>query len=211
MSPVSLKVSVPFCSFRKANAREFLESERFPPPATVYGFLLSLVGEEDRRSYIGTRIALALLNEPKSSLLLRTMWRVKNRKLPSGVGANKRPDYQEVLSGLMIGVWVDEGPLAERIKTVREHPESIDRFGGLSLGESRDLVNDVYFEPPWAGECRWLVPDEKGQYPLPVWVDHVGSKKTVWMQFSVENGVLEQPEPKDKRWIHIKPANDLSL
>ena len=47
MEAISLMVSVPFCSFRKPYAREFFETERIPPPATVYGFLLSLIGEED--------------------------------------------------------------------------------------------------------------------------------------------------------------------
>jgi CRISPR-associated protein Cas5t len=209
MNSVCLKVSVPFSSFRKPYARDFLESERFPPPATVYGFLLSLVGEEDRYSHAGTNIALAVLEKPQSSLVLRTVWRVKNKKEQPGTGKNKRPDYQEILSGLEIGLWVKEGPLASRIRNVCEHPESVERFGGLSLGESRDLINDIYFQPEWNGNCLWLVPDKDGEYPLPVWVDHVGSKDTLWIQFGYEEGIPEEPVPGDRRWIMIGPQQSI--
>ena len=37
-------VTVPVACFRKGLAREYLETEPLPPPATCYGFLLSLVG-----------------------------------------------------------------------------------------------------------------------------------------------------------------------
>ncbi len=205
MSTVSLSVSVPFCSFRKPYAREFLESEKFPPPATVYGFLLSLVGEEDRYRYTGTEIALAMIRSPESSLVLRTAWRIKTLGQQPGTGPNRRPDYQEILSGLTIGVWVKDGPLALRIEKIFLDPKSVDRFGGLSLGESRDLVNEVHFGPSWNGKLRWLVPHKEGQYPLPIWVDHVGSKGTRWIQCDFEDGVFEEPGPNDGRWIVIQP------
>ena len=41
---LGIYVSVPVACFRKGLAREFLETEALPPPATCYGFLLSLVG-----------------------------------------------------------------------------------------------------------------------------------------------------------------------
>ena len=46
---IGLKVTVPVACFRKGFAREFWETEELPPPATCYGFLLSFVGETDRR------------------------------------------------------------------------------------------------------------------------------------------------------------------
>jgi len=207
MSSINLRITVPLCSFRKPYAREFLESEKFPPPSTVYGFLLSLVGEEDRYSYVGTKIALAMVERPRSSLILRTAWRVKKTTQQSGTGSNKRPDYQEILSGLTMGVWVEEGPLGDRITKVFTVPKSVDRFGGLSLGESRDLVNDVHFQPSWNGQCSWLICDENGPYPLPVWVDHVGSKGTRWIQCVLKHGMLEEPGLKDRRWIVIAPPD----
>jgi len=77
---VNLLVSVPVCSFRKGFAREYLETEKVPPPSTVYGFLLSLVGEGDRSRYLGSRIAYAFINKPELSMALRTTWRIKNKK-----------------------------------------------------------------------------------------------------------------------------------
>ena len=47
----------------------------------------------------------------------------------------------------------------------------------MSLAASRDLVNDIILKPmldDYVGS--WLLPDETGEFPLPVWVDHVGSK-----------------------------------
>ncbi len=51
---IGVYVSVPVACFRKGFAREYLETEVLPPPATCYGFLLSLVGETER---IGTSVA----------------------------------------------------------------------------------------------------------------------------------------------------------
>jgi len=205
MNGVNLRVSVPFCSFRKPYAREYLESERFPPPATVYGFLLSFIGEEDRYKYIGARLALAVVRRPAVSIVLRTAWRVKNKKAQPGTGNNKRPDYQEVLTGLVFGVWVGEGPLADRLIVAGETPERIDRFGGLSVGESRDLVDQICFRPRWDSNGLWLIPNREGEHPLPVWVDHVGSKGTRWVQFALRDGPLTDPTPDDERWITICP------
>lgn len=202
---VNLFVTVPACSFRKGFAREYLETEKVPPPSTVYGFLLSLVGEEDRSMYLGSRIAYALLRKPELSVTLRTTWRIKNKKVPPGVGVNRKPDYQEVLTGLSLAIWASGGGLAERIKAVQTNPERVERYGGLSLGESRDLVNDILWFPKWPQDKGyWLVRDTEGELPLPVWVDHVGSKGTVWRQFRLEEGVLETPPENDERWITIE-------
>ena len=202
--PVSLRVTVPVCGFRKPYAREYLESERIPPPSTVYGFLLSLVGEEDRAVYAGSRIAMALLHAPAVSRVIRSTWRVKSKKDPPGIGANRKPDYQEILTGLEIGIWVDDGPLAERVRATLREPTTTTRFGGLSLGESRDLVNDVCLDPVWKDEtCEWLVVDSEGEHPLPIWVDHVGAADTKWKQFKLAAGRPEPPGTDDARWIEI--------
>ena len=80
----------------KGLAREYLETEILPPPATCYGFLLSLVGETKRSRHIGCRVAPALLDETVQSVVLRTVWRVK--KMPLGSPGNTRPDYQQLLT-----------------------------------------------------------------------------------------------------------------
>ena len=204
MDAVSLMVSVPVCSFRKPYAREFFETERIPPPATVYGFLLSLIGEEDRNVYLGTKLAIAVIDQPVVSTILRTTWRIKS-KAPPGTGNNKKPDYQEILTGLKIFVCVGDCDLASKLTGSCKSPHDIARYGGLSLGESRDLVNDITFNPVLADHMgSWLLPDETGKLPLPVWVDHVGSKGTVWKQFSLLQRNLEPPVSGDARWILIE-------
>ena len=76
-------VTVPVACFRKGLAREYLETEPLPPPATCYGFLLSLVGETQRRRHVGCRVAPVLLSKPPTSVVLRTVWRVKKTPLGS--------------------------------------------------------------------------------------------------------------------------------
>jgi len=138
--------------------------------------------------------------------VLRTAWRIKKKRIPPGTGSNRRPDYQEVLSGLEFGVWVADGPLAARLKTAGDNYGNITRYGGLSLGESRDLVDEVSFDPDWgAARGLWLSAEDTGAFPLPVWVDHVGSKGTRWVQFAFKEAPLEEPPPEDARWISIEP------
>lgn len=203
--PVSLRVSIPVCSFRKPYAREYLETEQVPFPSTVYGFLLSLIGEEDRDEYIGTCLSIAVVRQPVISTVLRTTWRIKTNA-PPGTGNNRKPDYQQILTGLEISIWVAAGELTEKLAQACENFANITRFGGLSLGESRDLVDEVEFFPCWSDkEAVFLVKDERGQHALPVWVDHVGSKGTKWGQFSLEKQPLTLPPEKDLRWIEITP------
>ena len=61
-----------------------LKQKALPSPATVYGFLLSLVGEEDRKAYLGTKLALAVVEEPAVSTIIRTTWRIKIKKIAPG-------------------------------------------------------------------------------------------------------------------------------
>lgn len=205
---ISLLLTVPVCSFRKGYAREYFETEPLPPPSTIYGFLLSMVGEENRYNYVGTRIAYSLLTKPDLSVLLRTVWRVKE-KSPPGIGSNRRPDYQELLTGLKLAIWVESGELAQRIIMAGEKPHEFTRYGGLSLGESRDLVNDIKWSPTWSqDEALWLFNDPEGDLPLPIWVDHVGSRGTIWGQFSLKPWKLETPPENDPRWICIISQNN---
>jgi CRISPR-associated protein Cas5t len=75
--------------------------------------------------------------------VLRTVWRIKDKKLPPGVGSSRRPDFQEILTGLDLLIYVEAGPLAERLQTAAQSPADVVPYGGLSLGESRDLINDL--------------------------------------------------------------------
>lgn len=194
-------VTVPVACFRKGLAREYLETELLPPPATCYGFLLSLVGETQRQRHSGCRLAPARLNRPAQSVVLRTVWRVK--KTPLGTPGNTRPDYQQLLTGIELVIWLDSGSepadrgasLEYRVREALLHPETVSRFGGLSLGESTHLVDEVclFDEQTRArvqhrdGLAEVFLTDERGRLTLPVWVDHVGSAGTRFATGNLES------------------------
>jgi CRISPR-associated protein Cas5t len=210
---LGLRVTVPVASFRKGAAREFWETEDLPPPATCYGFLLALVGETDRRRHVGVRVCPALVGRPERSTVVRTLWRVKDRKTPLGVGENARPDFQEVLTGVRLAIWLDSsdeiaaGPtLEERVAEALDHPERVDRFGGLSLGESTHLVDEVgRLKGDGAVSARAYLLAERGRLSLPVWVDHVGSAGTRYACGDLEEMDPSSPPPLD-RVPRIDPA-----
>lgn len=206
---LGLRVTVPIACFRKGLAREYLETEALPPPATCYGFLLSLVGEEKRARHVGCRVAPVLMNKPEQSIVLRTVWRVK--KTPLGSPGNTRPDYQQLLAPVELVIWLDSSAelnsgdgLERRVRQAVEHPEAVRRYGGLSLGESTHLVDEVtpldqylrggHFRrrnPSPAGRAFLLA--ERGRLTLPVWVDHVGSAGTRYV-----TGDLTDEWPMDR-------------
>ncbi len=185
---IALELTVPVACWRKGRAREFLESELLPPPATCYGALLSLVGERDRHRHRGCRVGVGLLNTPATSVVLRTLWQIKEAKTPQGTGANMGPDFQQLVLDARVVVWCDsrEEPegggerLEQRVARAVREPWTVERFGGWSLGESTHLINDMRLlpegSPPEA--CRAFLCEPEGDLTLPVWVDHVGSKGT---------------------------------
>ncbi|WP_017318857.1 type I-MYXAN CRISPR-associated protein Cas5/Cmx5/DevS [Mastigocladopsis repens] len=225
---LAMFVEVPIASFRQSRAREYAETYPVPPPSTVYGMLLSMVGEMDRYKHCGTRLAMALprppeamlpegaaqraialVSQPQKSTVIRTFRRFKKKDIHDP--SNARPDYQELLTDVRFITWVDAGEdnsqptLAERLQMAFANPASINRFGGLCLGESRDLVNDVTLLPKnYQGQSlQWLVQDENGLLTLPYWVDHVGSKGTHWQRYII----LEPSElshPPESAWTVIK-------
>jgi CRISPR-associated protein Cas5t len=208
---IALRIEVPIAGFRQSRAREYAETYPVPPPSTVYGMLLSIVGEMDRYKYCGTQLAIALFSEPAKSTVIRTFRRFKKKEISDP--SNARPDYQELLTDIQFVVWVAAGSdaespnLLERLRAAFTYPETIDRFGGLCLGESRDLVNAVTLLPDtYKGESlRWLVQDEDGLLALPYWVDHVGSKGTRWSRYLLDDfSALE--EPPEKAWTEIQPT-----
>jgi len=195
---LGLRVHVPIACFRKGLAREYLETEPVPPPSTCYGFLLSLVGETERLRHVGCRVTPVMLNEPDQSVVLRTVWRVKSR--PLGSAGNTRPDFQQLLSSVELVIWVDSSDedadetLERRIRQGLANPGAIDRFGGLSLGESTHLVDEVsVILPDSILRGRAFLVEARGRYTLPVWVDHVGSAGTAYVVGNLEEGPLLPP------------------
>jgi CRISPR-associated protein Cas5t len=209
---LALQVEVPIACFRQSRAREYAETYPVPPPSTVYGMLLSAVGETDRYKHCGVKLAIALLSSPATSTVLRTFRRFKKKEINDP--SNSRPDYQELLTNIQFVVWVADGTdtqnptLPQRLQQAFTHPKTINRFGGLSLGESRDLVNSISIlkKSHPTQLLQWLVQDEDGDLTLPYWVDHVGSQGTRWLRY-----ILLQPSkewtPLDSAWTEIKSPN----
>jgi CRISPR-associated protein Cas5t len=220
---LGIYVTVPIACFRKGLAREYLETEQLPPPSTCYGFLLSLVGEQHRERHVGCRIAPVLLNSPEVSVVLRTVWRVK--KAPLGSGGNTRPDFQQLLAPVELALWLDSSEemdrtsgLEERVRGGLTNPASVVRFGGLSLGESTHLVDEVQLLDRYLQGARTSARKHAhgqifllagcGRVTLPVWVDHVGSAGTRHVTGDL---VREWPvgrEPDRKLMAKIEPPEE---
>lgn len=210
METIGLYISVPVASFRVPRAREYFETFPVPPPATVYGMLLSMIGEVNRRNYEGTEIATALLSEPEYSIVLRTLWRVKKMKDGLGLGENRRPDFQELLTDINLAVWISnpentENSLVKQIRQALENPSLINRFGGLALGEGTHLVDEVkLLKDLKQNFCQILLNDEDGDLSLPIWADHVGAN-TTWGQFSLsEIDLKDNQNIPESAWIKIR-------
>lgn len=218
MTILALRVEAPIVSFRNPHAREFGETFAYPPPSTVYGMLLSAVGEEHRARHAGVRLAVARLGVPETSTVLRTVWRVKRADIPLGTGENRRMDFQQLLTGLRIAVWVDSTgevaggqTLVERLARALDEPSVVERYGGLSLGESRDLVDVFARLHPAAGERGdWLVPDAAGAVALPLWPDHVAGAGTAWGRFRIELRPLAEDAPAEALITIAPPARSSS-
>ena len=151
---IGIYVTVPVACFRKGLAREYLETELIPPPSTCYGFLLSLVGEEDRTRHTGVRVTPMLLGEPDQSVVLRTVWRVKNK--PLGSSGNTRPDYQQLLTGTELILWVDSTEEQNQQETLVSYRKAL-----MSDREatSSGSVDSVWGKYPSGGSVSLLTDD----------------------------------------------------
>jgi CRISPR-associated protein Cas5t len=205
---IALKVNVPIACFRDSRAKEYIATYPVPPPSTVYGMLLSTVGEENRFRHCGVKLAIAMLSETAKSKVIRKVRRFKDRDINSPI--NSKPDYQELLTGIEFAVWIDASEdksipnLADRLHQAMSNPSSVVRFGNICLGESRDLVNsiDLLTESHQQGLLRWLTQDDYGDLTLPYWVDRLGSKSTCWMRYKLIKS--SEWEPSVLTWTQIQ-------
>ena len=185
-----IRVEVPVCAFRPYASREYQDTFPVPPPATVYGMLLSYLGvpRDQKVRHRGTEMALAVAELPGRSKVFRKLRRGKELE-------DTRPDYQDLLIGLTLWVWLRPGadaadpPLSVRIPTALANPSSLTREGGLSLGESSYLVNAITVDPSPPDRLIFLTPDERGFYSLPVWVDHQVRANTVLCRFQLSDPI----------------------
>jgi CRISPR-associated protein Cas5t len=220
MEILTLLVEAPFCSFRPHTSRDYQDTYPFPPPSTVFGMLLSLAGVDwpEKRNYVGVKMSLALEREPGRARVLRKLRRVPQNSKGSDSLAARRPDYQELLIDVRLWVWLDQGkeqPSEEsllsliRIALSPIERHAIARFGGLSLGESSNLVNEIVLNPSEVPRERlqFLVLDPKGYFSLPIWVDHPrsGKNESIRKRFDIKSFPFETPPSDDPRWITIEP------
>lgn len=203
---ITLLVEVPICAFRPYESREYQDTHPFPPPSAVYGMLLSLCGvrREEKHQHQGVRMVLAMEGVPERGKVFRKFRRGKDL-------GDLRPDYQDLLIGLKLWVWLANGsdqgqpPLVEQVSTAIEYPNRVKRSGGLSLGESSYLVDSIAVRKPNADlNMHFLKPDPSGFYNISTWVDHIGNKH-VRQRFGIES--LSVAEGEKDCWIVLRPPN----
>ncbi|MEG6549643.1 type I-MYXAN CRISPR-associated protein Cas5/Cmx5/DevS [Desulfocurvibacter africanus] len=213
METLCLRVDVPICSFRPNWSREYQDTTSCPPPATVYGMLLSLAGVDwqGKERYRGVKLALALEDMPELGRVFRKFRRVSQSNPNADPLTSRRPDYQELLLGLRLWLWLQDGEaresLIDLVKTALDpsRREGIARAGGLCLGESSHLVDWIGQDTPNA-KGMFLAKDKAGVLSLPVWVRHPrdASGETILARFTMgQDKDLVQPPEGDVRWVSI--------
>jgi CRISPR-associated protein Cas5t len=205
---ISLRVEAPYASFRTSFARSYAETYPLPPPATIYGMLLSLVGERQRRTHLGVRLSIGFIRRPRLSTVLKRLSRYKYGVPSKQAKLGNAPDYVEVLCGIECVVLVDSASesasitLEQRLSIALDSPERIERTGILCLGLSNDMVDVVRASSGCQeADIEWLTLDGHGSLELPVWVDHVGSADTRWRRFRLVQS--NNDETESDRWITI--------
>lgn len=173
-------------SFPRSFARDYKETYLYPPPSTIYGFLLSLVGEEDLTAHLGVKLATGFIGDtPPISRILRKQRQHKNSKKHQqtyNTTEFSKPNFQELLTDLKLTIKIDSNEelgqikLENRVKLALSSPNKITRFGGLSLGESWALLNGFREYREEDGEITWLQKNNRGLISLPIWIDRENNR-----------------------------------
>ena len=191
MATVVLRVSVPVVSFRPYLSRDYQDTYPVPPPATVFGMLLSLCGITNgaRSDYRETELAIMVDRIREPSRVLRKLRRDSSTDQKHG-RVGYRPDYKELILGLRAWVAVRQGgatrDLSECVQDALERPERLNRHGGLSLGESTFLVDEIAVCHSAPRDGIALHPDDTGPLTLPVWVEYHDPRMTRLQRFNLE-------------------------
>ncbi len=204
---MQLYLDCPCTSFPRSFARDYKETYQYPPPSTVYGMLLSLVGEIDLMAHIGVKIAIGMIgNDPRISKIVRKQRHHKFSRTHAGTYPSSqfsKPNHQELLTDLKVSISIDSSEevaatkLIDRIAVALSTPSQITRFGGLSLGESWAMINGIRTYREDDGDIRWLVKDNRGWISLPIWIDRSTSQGT-FCRFTPGNSI-------DDSWVKIQP------
>lgn len=189
-----LYIDCPCTSFPRSFARDYKETYLYPPPSTVYGCLLSLVGETDLQAHLGVKLAIGIGAEDiQVSRILRKQRHHKFSRAHQGVYPSpqfSKPNFQEVVTDLKVIVRLDSSAetsavtLADRVAIALSTPERISRFGALSLGESWAMVNGIRSYRDTDGPVQWLIQDSRGLIALPIWIDRQTTRGT-FQRFSL--------------------------
>jgi CRISPR-associated protein Cas5t len=215
---IILSVEVPYASFRKSFARSFAETYSLPPPATIYGMLLSLVGEDFRARHENVKLAFAYKQMPRIATTLRKLSRYKYGIPSKQSTLGNAPDFVETLCEIEFLCWIDsseESPtrgesLESRLLTALNSPHEINRRGIVSLGLSDDAVNEVSLCQQVVGKWHRLLPSGTGLLELPIWADHVSGLKTRYERYHFEEKpiIIEtSPGTDNWRWTQIRQPN----
>lgn len=205
MDGAVVRASVPVVSFRPHLSRDYQDTYPAPPPATAFGMLLSLCGitEAARSDYRGTELAIMLDRVREPSRVLRKLRRDPVADRGRGI-ARYRPDYQELILGLRAWIAVRQGDavrdLSDCVRVALEHPEGLDRYGALSLGESTFLVDEIAACDSAPPDGTVLHPDDTGSLTLPVWVDYKDPSATRLQRFSL----VERPFAEED-YVRVGP------
>jgi CRISPR-associated protein Cas5t len=204
---MQLYLECPCTSFPRSFARDFKETYRYPPPSTVYGMLLSLVGEVEMLVHVDVKIAIGIIGDaPPISRIVRKQRHHKFSVKHMGTYPTSqfsKPNHHELLTDLRFVVQIDSTEeaatvkLADRVAIALSTPEQITRFGGLSLGESWAMLNGVRDYREDDGEIRWLTQDKRGLIGLPIWIDRTTTQGT-FARFTLTESFTENC------WVSIK-------
>ena len=94
--------------------------------------------------------------------------------------------------------------LSDRVAAALARPSGINRFGGLSLGESTHLIDELRaLRPADHGEGRLLLGDMEGDLALPTWADHIGAAGTRWGQYRLVPAMIGT-EPDERAWTIVR-------
>lgn len=197
---MQLYLDCPCTSFPRSFARDYKETYRYPPPSTIYGFLLSLVGEVDMVAHRGVKLAIGILgDDPPISRIVRKQRHHKFSRNHMGIyptGQFSKPNHHELLTDLKVVIQIDSSQevatlkLTDRVEIALATPSQITRFGGLSLGESWAMVNGVRLYRETDGMIRWLIKDNRGLIGLPVWINRETGQGT-FQRFSWSDELQE--------------------
>ncbi len=183
-----LYLECPCTSFPRSFARDYKETYRYPPPSTVYGLLLSLVGQVDLMAHVGVKLAIGMIgHDPPISRIVRKQRHHKFSVKHLGTYPTSqfsKPNHHELLTDLRIVIRIDSTEeaaavkLVDRVAVALSTPNQITRFGGLSLGESWAMVNGLRAYREEDGQIRWLIKDSRGLIALPIWINRQTTQRS---------------------------------